>query len=140
MAPHYAHVDLQIFDRLCCSFGIDVLDSVLSDFSSMRPTRMHPIFRCITAAIYLCKISTNVKISNDLIHISIVVVHSMVLFYQAITLNVATNAHNSALLSLLISNQFVEIKGSVFKKFEKENLFQMSCAGKRHSYTCTIGR
>jgi hypothetical protein len=28
-----------------------------------------------------------------------------------------------------MSNQFVEIKGTVFKKFEKENLFQMSCAG-----------
>jgi len=27
-----------------------------------------------------------------------------------------------------MSNQFVEIKATVFKKFEKENLFQMSCA------------
>jgi len=32
-------------------------------------------------------------------------------------------------LTLLLSNQFVEIKGSVFKKFEKENLFQLTCAG-----------
>ncbi|KAJ3560624.1 hypothetical protein NP233_g10714 [Leucocoprinus birnbaumii] len=28
-----------------------------------------------------------------------------------------------------MSNQFVEIKGSVFKKFEKDNLFQITCAG-----------
>lgn len=27
-----------------------------------------------------------------------------------------------------MSNQFVEIKGSVFKKFEKENMFQLTCA------------
>jgi len=27
-----------------------------------------------------------------------------------------------------MSNQFVEIKGAVFKKFEKENLFQITCA------------
>ena len=54
--------------------------------------------------------------------------HSLVLFYQVITLNVAINSHNNALLTLLLSNQFVEIKGSVFKKFEKENLFQLSCA------------
>lgn len=27
-----------------------------------------------------------------------------------------------------MSNQFVEIKATVFRKFEKENLFQMSCA------------
>jgi hypothetical protein len=44
-------------------------------------------------------------------------------------MNVAINSHNNALLTLLISNQFVELKGSVFKKFEKENLFQISCSG-----------
>jgi len=32
------------------------------------------------------------------------------------------------LLTLLMSNQFVEIKGSVFKRFEKDNLFQITCA------------
>src|SRR5579862_7174685 len=51
------------------------------------------------------------------------------LFFQVVTLNVAVNSYSNALLSLLMSNQFVEIKGAVFKKFEKENLFQMSCAG-----------
>jgi len=51
------------------------------------------------------------------------------LFFQVVTLNVAVNSYSNALLSLLMSNQFVEIKATVFKKFEKENLFQMSCAG-----------
>jgi hypothetical protein len=46
-----------------------------------------------------------------------------------VSLNVAINSYDNALLTLLLSNQFVEIKGAVFKKFEKENLFQMSCAG-----------
>ncbi len=46
-----------------------------------------------------------------------------------VTLNVAINSHNNALLTLLISNQFVELKGSVFKKFEKDNLFQIACNG-----------
>jgi hypothetical protein len=53
----------------------------------------------------------------------------MVLFYQVVTLNVAINSYSNSLLTLLLSNQFVEIKGSVFKKFEKENLFQLSCSG-----------
>lgn len=52
------------------------------------------------------------------------------LFYQLVTLNVAINSYSNAILTLLMSNQFVEIKGSVFKKFEKENLFQLTCAGK----------
>ena len=46
-----------------------------------------------------------------------------------ISLNVAVNSYDNALLTLLVSNQFVEIKGSVFKKFEKDNLFQITCAG-----------
>jgi Eukaryotic membrane protein family len=49
--------------------------------------------------------------------------------YQMLCLNVAINSYDNALLSLLMSNQFVEIKGSVFKKFEKDNLFQITCAG-----------
>lgn len=45
-----------------------------------------------------------------------------------ITLNVAVNSYSNALLTLLLSVQFVEIKTTVFKKFEKENLFQLLCA------------
>ena len=56
------------------------------------------------------------------------IVHSTALFYQVITLNVAVNSYSNALLTLLMSNQFVEIKSTVFKKIEKENLFQMTCA------------
>lgn len=56
------------------------------------------------------------------------VVHASALFYQVITLNVAVNSYSNALLTLLLSNQFVEIKSTVFKRIEKENLFQMTCA------------
>jgi Eukaryotic membrane protein family len=58
-----------------------------------------------------------------------IVIHSMMLIYQLTSLNVAINAYDNSLLTLLLSNQFVEIKGSVFKKFEKDNLFQITCAG-----------
>jgi hypothetical protein len=44
-------------------------------------------------------------------------------------INVAINSYNNALLTLLMSNQFAEVKSSVFKKFESGNLFQLSCAG-----------
>jgi hypothetical protein len=57
------------------------------------------------------------------------VAHAFVMVYQLISLNVAINSYDHALLTLLVSNQFVEIKGSVFKKFEKDNLFQITCAG-----------
>lgn len=77
--------------------------------------------------------------------------HTLIYFYMLVSLNVAVNSYDYTLLSLLISNQFVEIKGcesavtptkmdtrcmvstdqaAVFKKFDKENLFQILCAGK----------
>lgn len=56
------------------------------------------------------------------------IVHSVALYYQVITLNVAVNSYSNALLTLLLSNQFVEVKSTVFKRFEKDNLFQLTCA------------
>lgn len=53
--------------------------------------------------------------------------HTFLVLLQATTLNVAFNSHNQALLAIMMSNNFVELKGSVFKKFAKANLFQMAC-------------
>ncbi|WAQ83533.1 hypothetical protein PtA15_3A904 [Puccinia triticina] len=105
---------LEIADRLCCSFGQDILDSLFSPSTLGRridgsQPHMKPIFLFILAFIFT-------------------VAHTLVLFYQLVSLNVAINSFDHSLITLLISNQFVEIKGAVFKKFEKENLFQMSCA------------
>lgn len=44
---------------------------------------------------------------------------------QAITLSTCTVAHNNALLALLVSNNFAEIKSSVFKKVSKDNLHSL---------------
>ena len=40
----------------------------------------------------------------------------------------------SKLIDFLISFQFVELKGSVFKKFDKNNLFQVSCSDVRERF------
>jgi hypothetical protein len=56
------------------------------------------------------------------------VAHSLILFVQIVCLNVAINSKNNALLTLMISNNFVELKSSVFRRFEAENLFQVTCA------------
>ena len=62
--------------------------------------------------------------------LTLIVAHSLVLTYQLLSLNVAINSYDHSLLTLLVSNQFVEIKGSVFKRFEKQDLFQITCAGR----------
>ncbi|KAI5480656.1 protein of membrane protein,Tapt1/CMV receptor family [Pseudohyphozyma bogoriensis] len=105
---------LEIADRLCCSFGQDLQDSLFSKQAFGRRTDgSHPALR---------------PVALITLNMAYVVAHTLVLFYQLVTLNVTINSYSNALLTLLMSNQFVEIKGSVFKKFEKENLFQLTCA------------
>lgn len=52
-------------------------------------------------------------------------VHATVLFFQWVTLSVAINFNNSALVTVLISNNFMELKSQVFKRVSPENLVQL---------------
>ncbi|RVE67675.1 hypothetical protein OJAV_G00105350 [Oryzias javanicus] len=67
-----------------------------------------------------------------------VFLHAILIMVQASTLNVAFNSHNKSLLTIMMSNNFVEIKGSVFKKFEKNNLFQMSNSDIKERFTSYV--
>ncbi|CAN0174497.1 unnamed protein product, partial [Hapterophycus canaliculatus] len=89
-----------------CSFGQDALDSLYLSTVHKKKRRVlvHFLIVCVTACL-----------------------HSLLLFVHVTTLTVAVNSSDQALLTLLISNNFAEIKSSVFKKFDKHNLFQLSC-------------
>lgn len=105
---------LEVCDRLFSALGQDVLECLFSREALERKPDGHskvlrPFWLFVLALAYT-------------------VIHSTALFYQVITLNVAVNSYSNALITLLLSNQFVEIKSTVFKKFEKENLFQLTCA------------
>ncbi|KIM78939.1 hypothetical protein PILCRDRAFT_824063 [Piloderma croceum F 1598] len=118
---------LEIADRLCASIGQDVLDCLFSrstlEFLSHRvPVTSHTLRPFIFFGL--------ATLYN--------VAHTLVMVYQLISLNVAVNSYDHALLTLLVSNQFVEIKGSVFKKFEKDNLFQITCADIVERFTLAL--
>ncbi|KAM0125630.1 hypothetical protein ACHAO1_010522 [Botrytis cinerea] len=105
---------LEVFDRLAAALGQDIFECLFSDEtlerdSDGRSKVLRPLGMFILALIYN-------------------VVHAAALFTQVVTLNVAVNSYSNALITLLLSNQFVEVKGTVFKKFEKDNLFQLTCA------------
>lgn len=105
---------LEVSDRLFAAIGQDVLECLFSrEALERRPDGRSKIFR---------------PLGLFLLALAYTVIHSTALFYQVMTLNVAVNSYSNALITLLLSNQFVEIKSSVFKKFEKENLFQLTCA------------
>jgi hypothetical protein len=100
---------LEIFDKLCASFGQDILDAL--DAAGGRRRQWQgglPLDFCIALVYTLA--------------------HTLVLFYHSVALNIALNSHNNLLITLLISNNFVELKSNVFKRVERENLFQVSCA------------
>lgn len=105
---------LEVCDRLFSALGQDVLECLFSkDALERKPDGRSKIWRPFW--LFCLGLGYNL-------------LHSTALFYQVITLNVAVNSYSNALLTLLMSNQFVEIKSTVFKKFEKENLFQITCA------------
>ncbi|KAI8254433.1 Endoplasmic reticulum membrane protein 65 [Colletotrichum sp. SAR 10_99] len=104
----------EVGDRLLSALGQDIFECLfssetLSRNSSGRSKVLLPMGMFLLALVYN-------------------VIHSVSLYYQVITLNVAVNSYSNALLTLMISNQFVEIKSTVFKRFEKDNLFQLTCA------------
>lgn len=118
---------LEISDRLCASIGQDVLDCLFS-----RST-LEPLSRKHTS------ITSKFRpVSYLVMAVSYNVIHTLVMIYQLLALNVAVNSYDHALLTLLVSNQFVEIKGSVFKKFEKDNLFQITCADIVERFTLSL--
>ena len=82
---------------------------------------------CVCVCVCVCSVVFLYSLAAPAI--SCLVIHTIVILIQATTLSVAMNSYSKALLTIMVSNIFVELKGSVFKKFEINNLFQMSCSG-----------
>ncbi|KAL4641784.1 hypothetical protein GN956_G10442 [Arapaima gigas] len=102
---------LEVADRLFSSVGQDILDALYWTAAEPKERkRAHIGFvpHFVIAVLYFA------------------VLHTILIMFQATTLNVAFNSHNKSLLTIMMSSNFVEIKGSVFKKFGKNNLFHMS--------------
>nr|XP_033804708.1 transmembrane anterior posterior transformation protein 1 homolog [Geotrypetes seraphini] len=110
---------LEVADRLFSSFGQDILDALY--WTATEPKERK------TAHIGV--------IPHFFMAVLYVFLHAILILVQATTLNVAFNSHNKSLLTIMMSNNFVEIKGSVFKKFEKNNLFQMSNSDIKERFT-----
>lgn len=106
---------LDIADRLLSASGQDIL-KVTYKFNSLK----------VKNKISLRKILQ--FLSLFIISILYLLLHSYALIYQVMALNVAINSYSNALLTLILSNQFSELKSAVFKKTEREGLFQNSCA------------
>ncbi|KAL0487183.1 TAPT1 [Acrasis kona] len=122
---------LEVFDRLCSAFGQDVQDSLyfgVTDFTKFSNVnevwkRDRKIFSFLCAALP-CAFHI---VFGMIINTIYLYVHTLLQLFRVITLNVALNSQNNALFTLLVSNNFVELKGNVFKKVNEDNLMQVSC-------------
>lgn len=100
---------LEISDKLLSTIGQDILNVLFT--------------------IKINRINNFIKFSIFyLLAIGYLSLHTIVLIYQTISLTVAANSYSNSLVTLLLSNQFSEIKSSVFKKIDKEGLFQITCS------------
>ncbi|XP_010278923.1 PREDICTED: protein POLLEN DEFECTIVE IN GUIDANCE 1-like isoform X2 [Nelumbo nucifera] len=105
---------LEIFDRIFQNFGGDILQTLFSSaegLASSSPENM---------SFWLWRF-----ISDEALAIFASIGHSFILLAQAITFSTCIVAHNNALLALLVSNNFAEIKSNVFKRFSKDNIHSL---------------
>lgn len=128
---------IEIFDRLGSSFGVDILDSLgwtaasaVAFFSRGAIVQGYAAGGTdVAKARAVQGLALLTRMTFDyLATLVYVVVHALLLLTWVVTLNVAINTQNNALLTLLVSNNFVELKGAVFKSFKVQNLFQISCS------------
>lgn len=117
---------LEVGDRLLSAFGQDTIDALF--WTATEPkSKVHS------------RHSHHLGMLPHLFFaLAYVMLHTILVLFQAATLNVAINSSNKALLTIMMSNNFVELKGSVFKKFDKNNLFQLSCSDVRERFHLTI--
>jgi len=109
---------IDIADKLLASLGHDVLDALFWTATERRQKKREHMG----------------VVPHILMALTYVSAHSLLIIVQAIVLNVAINSFSKALLTIMISNQFIEIKTSVFKRFERNNLFQLSVADARERF------
>ncbi|KAL2346962.1 hypothetical protein Fmac_000962 [Flemingia macrophylla] len=106
---------LEIFDKLCQSFNGDVLQTLFLSAEGIancpEESMRFWIWRFVS--------------DQALAVAASLLVHSFILLAQAITLSTCIVAHNNALLALLVSNNFAEIKSNVFKRYSKDNVHSL---------------
>jgi Eukaryotic membrane protein family len=99
---------VEVFDRLFSSLGQDALESMYWNTMN-RPRSSRMVVSVAVVWVYA-------------------MLHSLLLFGHVATLNVAMNSADQALLTLLISGNFAEIKSTVFKKYNKPALFKITAS------------
>ncbi|KAM7540884.1 hypothetical protein Aperf_G00000039262 [Anoplocephala perfoliata] len=128
---------LEVADRLLSAVYLDAVDDVLytvsAGLSRHRGKRWTPPSENDDNA-STENVGFGAFIAQYLFALVCLSLHCLLLLAQVTTLNVAFNSQNRSLLTVMISNNFVEVKSNVFRKMGKSNLFQIACADVRERF------
>merc|ERR1719233_1701308 len=91
---------IRIFDHLCCALGEGICNILFCEGSPM----FYAIFMVYS------------------------MFHTGLMFLNLITLNVCMNSGSDSLITLIVSQSFIELKSVVFKKMPMEVMLQISCS------------
>eukprot|EP00730_Choanoeca_flexa_P004151 TRINITY_DN11614_c0_g1_i1.p1 TRINITY_DN11614_c0_g1~~TRINITY_DN11614_c0_g1_i1.p1 ORF type:complete len:180 (+),score=30.55 TRINITY_DN11614_c0_g1_i1:389-928(+) len=106
---------LEILDRLASSMGQDVFHSLGNAVHSPAMSVLDVALLSMGGLLYLA-------------------LHIFIILCQVLSLTVALNAHDASLLAILLSNQFIELKGTVFKRCDATGLMQFMCYDMRERF------
>ncbi|CAH8564441.1 unnamed protein product [Heterobilharzia americana] len=120
---------LEVADRLLSAVCQDALDDLLYTVSKPRSDMTSSSDSVESGFIFLRDI-----VLQYCFAFVCLIGHCFCLLCQVTTLNVAFNSQNKSLVTVFISNNFVELKGNVFRKMGKTNLFQIACADVRERF------
>ena len=109
---------LDIMDKLFLSFNTDTFEAMALRACTCTDPKLTLTSRIVESMLLF---------RNWLVSTVSIFVHGSVILCQAVTLNVALNTSSKGLLPLLVSNQFMEVKGFVFKRMDYKRLFNITC-------------
>ncbi|KAK9811731.1 hypothetical protein WJX72_009226 [[Myrmecia] bisecta] len=112
---HVIYTAVEIFDKIFCSFGVDTLEALSGTCTQYLSGSQH-------------RGRLRHLVGDTLVALTVVMLHGAVIMCQGMAFSVAMNSkRNNALVALLIAANFIEIKGTVFKRYDPTKLFQLTC-------------
>ncbi|CAF92147.1 unnamed protein product, partial [Tetraodon nigroviridis] len=143
----------QVADRLFSSFGQDILDALYwtaTEPKEKKRAHIGVIPHFLMAVLYVFLHAILIMVQATTLNVAFNS-HNKSLLTIMMSNNVSPAGRRHARLAFIVTEcvnfvhflhvcflQFVEIKGSVFKKFEKNNLFQMSNSDIKERFTNCI--
>ncbi|GLI64125.1 hypothetical protein VaNZ11_007302 [Volvox africanus] len=106
------------------STAFDMLDKILSNFGNdVLEALSGTCTQWLAGKKRLWQLASDALVAGF-----IVTLHALTLMCQALIVAVALNSSRNGLVALLIANNFVEIKSTVFKKWDSTRIWALVCA------------